>query len=101
MSAAATKQKTTPAIRRATQNLNESLAQLQGYDLCDLQQRLQDNSLATDQKLALTAMLDNLRQLAQAEALRDSGGKQQDMFSHLKEAAFAAQVHPMNQPTLF
>jgi hypothetical protein len=59
MNTAASK-KTTPAIRRATANLTQSLAQLQGYDLCDLQQRVQENSLATDQKFALTAMLDNL-----------------------------------------
>lgn len=101
MSAAATKQKTTPAIRRATQHLNLSLVQLQGYDLCELQQRVQGNCLNTDQKLALASLLDNLRHLAQAEALRDSGGRQQDMFSNLDNADFAAWKRPMNQRTLF
>jgi hypothetical protein len=74
MSATASKQKTTPAIKRATQNLNQSLVQLQGFDLCDLQQRLQANCLNADQRLALAAMLDNLYQLVQAEALRQTAG---------------------------
>lgn len=93
--------KSTPAIRRATDDLQQSLTQLQGYDLRELQQRVQSNSLAADQKQALTTVLDNLRQLAQAEALRDGGGKQQDMFSGLDNSDFSAWVRPLNQRTLF
>ena len=97
----AASQKTTPAMKRATARLKQSLTHLQSYDLCDLQQRVQADSLAPDHKCALAAVLDNLYQLAQAEALRDSGGKQQDMFAHLDNANFAAWVRPMNQRTLF
>ncbi len=93
--------KTTPAIKRATYSLQQSLAQLQNYDLCDLQQRVQANSLAADQKVALATVLNNLYQLAQAESLRDSGGRQKDMFSGLDNADFSAWVRPMNQRTLF
>lgn len=99
--AASTNAKTTPAIKRASANLKQSLTQLQGYDLCDLQQRVQGNCLNAEQQLALTAVLDNLYRLAQAESLRDSGGRQQDMFSNLDNADFAAWKRPMNQRTLF
>jgi len=93
--------KTTPAIRRATQSLKASLTQLQTHDLCDLQQRVQGNCLNPEQQLALAEVLHNLYCLAQAESLRNTGGRQQDMFSHLDKADFAAWARPMNQRTLF
>ncbi len=93
--------KATPAIRRATQSLRESLTQLQTHDLCDLQQRVQGNCLNAEQQHALSEVLHNLYCLAQAESLRNNGGKQQDMFSHLDKADFAAWARPMNQRTLF
>jgi len=74
---------------------------LQNYDLGDLQQRVQTNTLAADQKVALATVLNNLYQLAQAEALCDSGGRQQDMFSGIDKADFSTWMRPMNQRTLF
>src|SRR5689334_18082038 len=95
------KPKKTPAIKRAAQRLDQSLAQLQTFDLYALQQQLQNTALPTELKGALTEVLTNLCQLAQAESLRDSGGKQADMFSSLKPSEFAACMRPMNQRTLF
>lgn len=93
--------KATPAIRRATENLKQSLAQLQGYEQADLQQRLHDNCLMPDQQHALMNLIESLHQLAYAESLRDSGGEQQDMFSGLDDSEFVAWQRPMNQRTLF
>ena len=98
---AGSKQKNTPAIRRAMQSLQQSLTQLQQYDLCAMQQQVQCNALSTDQQHALADVLERLYQLAQAESLRDSGGKQADMFSGLDKADFSAWARPINQRTLF
>ena len=52
-------------------------------------------------KSALLTVVENLHRLAQAEALRDKGGKQHDMFAHLTQEEFAATQHRMDQPALF
>jgi len=92
------KSKTTPAIRRAASNLRQSLEQLRGCDLTDVQECVRHNRLDGDQQRALITLLHSLHQLVEAEALRDS---QQDMFAEMDDSEFAAWQHPFNQRALF
>jgi len=94
------KPKTTPAITRAKKQVQRALARLRDYDLSEIQCCMEENRLATDHQHALATVLDALQRLAEAEALRDNGGQQQDMFAHLPDRDFAAWQHPRNQPPL-
>ncbi|MBZ0296717.1 MAG: hypothetical protein K8L99_29415 [Anaerolineae bacterium] len=95
------KRKTTPAIKRATQNLKTSLEGLRHCDLADMQERLEHSPLDTGQRHALSQVLGSMRQLVEAEALRDRGGHQTDMFADMDDSEFAAWMRPINQRALF
>lgn len=93
--------KTTPALKRANAELKESMTALRECDLEALQQEVGQSRLPADHQSALMKLLTSLHQVVKAEALRDSGGQQQDMFSGLKDRDFAAWKRSMNGQTLF
>ena len=93
--------KKTPAIRRAERKVDQALEELRDCDLVRLQAELEALALDAMPKSALLTVVENLHRLAQAEALRDKGGKQHDMFAHLTQEEFATTQHRMDQPALF
>lgn len=90
------------ATRRATEKVQTSLDELKGHDLYKLQQGVLHNSLTPCDQKALLTLLQNLCQLAEAEAQQKGCSVQQtELFPHLKAGDFSAWTHKLNQRALF